>query len=40
MEAVRTAVETNTPQVLTMTSTGRNQAGDIVSIVRVTWSFK
>ena len=39
-ETVQKAVETGEPQVITMTSTGRNTSGEAVSRIYITWSFK
>lgn len=37
---VRKAVSTGQPQVITMTSTGRNTRGEVVSRIYITWTFK
>ena len=37
---VERAIATGEPQVLTMISTGVQETGEVVSIVKVTWSFK
>jgi Domain of unknown function (DUF4442) len=39
-EAVEKAIQTGEPQVLTMLSTGVQETGEIVSIVKITWSFR
>lgn len=39
-ETVKKAVESGEPQVITMTSTGRNTSGEVVSRIYITWSFK
>jgi len=39
-ETVKKAVETGEPQVITMTSTGRNTSGEVVSRIFITWTFK
>ncbi len=39
-ETVRKAVETGEPQTITMTSTGRNTSGEVVSRIYITWTFK
>jgi hypothetical protein len=38
--AVEKAIQTKEPQVLTMISTGVQETGEVVSIVKLTWSFK
>lgn len=38
--AVQTAVESGEAQVYTATSTGRQAGGEVVSVVKITWSFK
>ncbi|MFM9946535.1 MAG: DUF4442 domain-containing protein [Saprospiraceae bacterium] len=38
--AVQKAVTSGEAQVLTATSTGRQEGGEIVSVVKITWSFK
>jgi len=38
--AVHKAVASREAQVLTATSTGRQEGGEIVSVVKITWSFK
>ena len=39
-EAVEKAIQTGEAQVLTMVSTGVQETGEVVSIVKITWSFK
>ena len=39
-EAVERAIQTGEPQILTMVSTGVQATGEIVSIVKITWSFR
>ena len=39
-ETVEKAITTREPQTITMTSTGRLPSGEVVSITRITWSFK
>jgi hypothetical protein len=34
------AIQTGEAQVLTMVSTGIQETGEVVSIVKITWSFK
>lgn len=38
--AVHLAIESNQPQTIVVTSTGRNREGEIVSRFHFTWSFK
>ena len=38
--AVEKAIQTKEPQILTMISTGVQETGEVVSIVKLTWSFK
>ena len=40
IETVNRAIETNKSQKITMTSTGYAENGEVVSIVKLTWSFK
>ena len=39
-EIVEKAVQTKEPQTITMTSTGVQESGEIVSVLKITWSFK
>lgn len=39
-EIVEKAIQTKEPQTITMTSIGTQQTGEIVSKMRITWSFK
>lgn len=39
-ELIEKAIATKEAQLITMESTGRNEAGEIVSKVWITWSFK
>lgn len=39
-KTVKTAVETQQPQTLTMLGTGRNPQGEVVARVYITWTFK
>lgn len=39
-EAVRLAIETDEPQAVTMTATGRNTSGEVVCRVFITWTYK
>jgi hypothetical protein len=39
-EVVQKAIETGKPQVLTMVSIGKQASGEVVSIMKITWSFK
>ncbi|MEO0043223.1 MAG: hypothetical protein RL329_2671 [Bacteroidota bacterium] len=39
-EIVQKAVETGKPQQLTMVSVGKQLSGEIVSVMKITWSFK
>ncbi|MBK9014981.1 MAG: DUF4442 domain-containing protein [Saprospiraceae bacterium] len=39
-ETVKSAVDTNQPQTLTMLGTGRNDQGEVVARVFITWTFK
>jgi Domain of unknown function (DUF4442) len=39
-EVVQKAIETGKPQVLTMVSVGKQASGEVVSIMKITWSFK
>jgi hypothetical protein len=39
-EAVKLAVSTKQPQTLTMLGTGRNDKGEIVAKIYITWTFK
>jgi hypothetical protein len=40
LQAVQRAVETGEPQTVTVTSTGVQASGEVVSRMRITWSFK
>lgn len=39
-ETVEKAIQTGEAQMLTMVSTGVQETGEVVSIVKITWSFK
>jgi Domain of unknown function (DUF4442) len=39
-ETVQKAVETGKPQALTMVSIGTQASGEVVSMMKITWSFK
>ena len=39
-EAVEKAIQTGQAQTLIMTAVGRQQTGEVVSVMRITWSFK
>lgn len=39
-EIVEKAIQTKEPQTITMASTGVQASGEIVSILKITWSFK
>jgi len=38
--AIETSIATGEGQTVECTSTGRNDAGDLISIFKITWSFK
>ena len=40
IETVENAIRTEEGQVITVTSIGRNEAGQVVSEIKFTWSFK
>ena len=37
---VEKAIQTGEPQMITMVSTGRQESGEVVSVTKITWSFK
>ena len=37
---VQKAIDSGKPQQITMTATGRNLAGEVVSMIYITWTFK
>jgi len=39
-DAVQAAIDTNEGQAVTVTSTGIQQSGEIVSVTKFTWSFR